>query len=228
MVRLGVGGRRRASRRSLRGRSAAGAPTDVGDAALGHQPTDVALAHGEVLDHAGDVEKPGKTAPAGAVGVWHGLPPLLSLVPMRIEEAVYDTRLGIFLTGIARGGRIGPPTCRTGRAGGETRQNFFTAAREIFLRPLLVADSPAGRKLTVVNSAGEQGSHELVVAEDGSIPADQLARLGLRPGTHLRVVKTGPVEPGTALAGSLPDFPELDWEDFERGSELARRDLTST
>lgn len=27
------------------------------------------------------------------------------------------------------------------------------------------------------------------------------------------------------LEGSLPDLPDLDWEDFERGSELARRDL---
>jgi hypothetical protein len=79
-----------------------------------------------------------------------------------------------------------------------------------------------------VSAIGEQGSYELVVADDGSIPADQLARLGLRPGTHLRVVETGPVEPGAALAGSLPDFPELSWEDFERGSELARHDLTST
>jgi hypothetical protein len=80
----------------------------------------------------------------------------------------------------------------------------------------------------VVSAAGEQGGHDLVVADDGSIPAEQIARLGLRPGTHLRVVETGPVEPGPGLAGSLPDFPELSWEDFERGSELARRDLTPT
>jgi len=25
--------------------------------------------------------------------------------------------------------------------------------------------------------------------------------------------------------GSLPDFPELTWEDFERGSELAQSDF---
>jgi hypothetical protein len=50
-------------------------------------------------------------------------------------------------------------------------------------------------------------SHELIVGPDGSIPADQIARLGLRPGTHLRVV----AEPGlgaddparTSLAGPL-------------------------
>jgi hypothetical protein len=85
-----------------------------------------------------------------------------------------------------------------------------------------------GPTLRFVSAAGEQGGHELVVADDGSIPAEQLARFGLRPGTHLRVVETGPVKPGPKLAGSLPDFPELSWEDFERGSELARRDLTST
>ncbi len=41
---------------------------------------------------------------------------------------------------------------------------------------------------------------ELVVAEDRSIPADQ-------------------------VAGALPDFPDLEWDDFERASELARQDL---
>lgn len=66
---------------------------------------------------------------------------------------------------------------------------------------------------------------ELVVADDGSIPADQLARLGLRPGAHLRVVETTAAKEADDLEGSLPDFPHLTWEDFERGSELARRDL---
>ncbi|MEJ7582715.1 MAG: hypothetical protein WKF43_01265 [Acidimicrobiales bacterium] len=30
---------------------------------------------------------------------------------------------------------------------------------------------------------------------------------------------------GGLLEGALPDLPELTWEDFERGSELSRRDL---
>jgi len=70
---------------------------------------------------------------------------------------------------------------------------------------------------------------DLVVAADGSIPADQIARLGLRPGAHLRVIETDPAvgEP-SGLAGSLPDFPDLDWEAFERGSTLARSDLSAT
>ncbi|MGH2852980.1 MAG: hypothetical protein ACRDLF_02150 [Solirubrobacteraceae bacterium] len=76
-----------------------------------------------------------------------------------------------------------------------------------------------------MSAASEHADHELVVAADGSIPADQLVRLGVAPGTHLRVVQTGPAGPARALAGSLPDFPDLSWEDFERASKLARHDL---
>lgn len=70
---------------------------------------------------------------------------------------------------------------------------------------------------------------DLVVAADESIPADQVARLGLRPGAHLRVIETDPAvgEP-SGLAGSLPDLPDLDRETFERGSTLARSDLSAT
>lgn len=67
---------------------------------------------------------------------------------------------------------------------------------------------------------------ELTVAPDGSIPAEQLARLGLRPGAHLRVVPEQPQQRRT-LRGSLADFPKLTWDDFERGSQLARSDLDS-
>lgn len=68
---------------------------------------------------------------------------------------------------------------------------------------------------------------ELVVAEDGSIPAEQLARLGLRPGAHLRVVESAGSSRGSVeIEGSLPDLPDLDWEDFELGSQLAQRDLS--
>ncbi len=64
------------------------------------------------------------------------------------------------------------------------------------------------------------GEHELVVAEDGSIPADQLASLGLRPGAHLRVsVANEPADAPCGLAGSLPDLPDIDWDDFERASD---------
>jgi len=62
---------------------------------------------------------------------------------------------------------------------------------------------------------------ELVVAEDGSVPAAQLARLGVRPGARLRVIATPVQEPqrrkrklegalagrvnGTALINALRD-----------------------
>ena len=79
-----------------------------------------------------------------------------------------------------------------------------------------------------VSSADAPRGVELVVAADGSIPAEQLARLGLRPGTHLRVLAERSVQPPGTLGGSLPDLPELSWEDFERGSELARHDLSTS
>lgn len=69
--------------------------------------------------------------------------------------------------------------------------------------------------------------HELVVAPDGSIPADQLKRLGVAPGAHLRVVETPASRPGGSFAGSLPDLAEVTWEDFERASKLAREDAGS-
>jgi hypothetical protein len=76
-------------------------------------------------------------------------------------------------------------------------------------------------------AANEHTDHELVVAPDGSIPADQLKRLGVRPGTHLRVVQTPATRSGGSIAGSLPDLPDLTWEDFERASRLAREDVAS-
>ncbi len=68
---------------------------------------------------------------------------------------------------------------------------------------------------------------ELVVAEDGSIPATQLSSFGLRPGAHLRVVESVPSGPSDDLEGSLADFPDVTWEDFERASALATKDASS-
>lgn len=77
--------------------------------------------------------------------------------------------------------------------------------------------------MSLVDPTGEK---ELVVAADGSIPADQLASLGLQPGARLRVVEASqPADETTRLAGSLPDLPDLKWDAFEHASELARRDL---
>lgn len=82
--------------------------------------------------------------------------------------------------------------------------------------------------IVFVSAVDPTAEKELVVAEDGSIPAEQLARLGLRPGAHLRVVESAAGGQSPSLAGSLPDFPDLDWYAFERASELARRDVTAT
>ncbi len=79
-----------------------------------------------------------------------------------------------------------------------------------------------------MSTADVPQDHELIVAPDGSIPADQIARLGLRPGAHLWVVAEEPAPSRGRLGGSLPDLPDLAWEDFERGSELARSDLRSS
>jgi len=75
-----------------------------------------------------------------------------------------------------------------------------------------------------MSTASVPEGQELVVGPDGSIPAAQIARLGLRPGAHLRVVAEAP-QSQRPFKGSLPDFPELTWEDFERGSELAQSDF---
>lgn len=81
----------------------------------------------------------------------------------------------------------------------------------------------------LVSAPDPTDAKKLVVAEDGSIPADQLAGLGLQPGTHLRVVaaEDSPDVP-VGLAGSLPDLPDIDWDAFERASALARRDLAGS
>ena len=78
-----------------------------------------------------------------------------------------------------------------------------------------------------VVATNENTDHELVVAPDGSIPAGQLKRLGVGPGAHLRVVSTPATRAGGSFAGSLPNLPELTWEDFERASRLAREDVAS-
>jgi hypothetical protein len=73
-------------------------------------------------------------------------------------------------------------------------------------------------------ASGPEG-HELVVADDGSIPAEQITRLGMRPGTHLRVVAEQPPNTKGSIAGRLTSWPDLTWEDFQRASQLARADL---
>ena len=65
----------------------------------------------------------------------------------------------------------------------------------------------------ITGTADTSGSHELTVGPNGSISADQIARLGFHAGSHLRVV----VRPGDegrpargSLAGVLRDHAALD------------------
>jgi|tagenome__1003787_1003787.scaffolds.fasta_scaffold20976968_4 hypothetical protein len=72
---------------------------------------------------------------------------------------------------------------------------------------------------------------DLVINADGSgvVDASQLARLGLQPGTHLRVVADQvppPQERRRNLFGVLANTgPVPTWEDFEAASEAVTRDL---
>ena len=79
--------------------------------------------------------------------------------------------------------------------------------------------------LSAVRTADADRGYDVVVAGDGSIPAAQLAVLGVRPGEHLRVVVAGPAAEKPGFRDSLKGLPEPTWDDFERASELARSDL---
>lgn len=74
-------------------------------------------------------------------------------------------------------------------------------------------------------SSAEHSELELVVDPDGGIRAEQLARLGIGPGAHLQVVRADRGRTSTSVAGTLSDLPELTWDDFQHGSELAKSDV---
>lgn len=78
--------------------------------------------------------------------------------------------------------------------------------------------------LIVMSTANADEGHDVVVAGDGSIPAEQLAALGVRPGAHLRFIVAEPAASEPFFRGSLKGFPDPTWKDFERASELARSD----
>lgn len=69
------------------------------------------------------------------------------------------------------------------------------------------------------SAAGAGQGYEVVVAGDGSIPAERLAALGIRPGSHLLIIPAEPTVAAPSFRGSLEGFPEPIWDDFERASE---------
>ena len=75
---------------------------------------------------------------------------------------------------------------------------------------------------------------DLVVGADGSgvVDAAQLARWGLKPGTHLRVVPVTPAAPTArrrSLRGALGNasVPAPSWEDFEAASAAAAEEAAA-
>lgn len=74
-------------------------------------------------------------------------------------------------------------------------------------------------------SSAENSKLELVVDPDGTIGAEQLGRLGIGPGAHLQVVRAEQRRVPGSAEGTLPDLPELSWEDFQQAIELAKADV---
>jgi len=138
--------------------------------------------------------------PLDALLVWH---------PVRLSDA-WDGTLGRRTAAI--------PT-QASKAQATRRLNRLIIDANTLLSG--IAGHPQSPSSTLLNA----GDHELVVAADGSIPADQLKRLGVSPCTHLRVVETPVSTSAGSIAGSLSHLAEVSWEDFQRASELAEREL---
>jgi len=57
--------------------------------------------------------------------------------------------------------------------------------------------------MSSIPAPGYADGFQVVVAEDGSLPARELARLGLRPGAHLRLIPEQRPAARTRTAGAL-------------------------
>jgi len=69
---------------------------------------------------------------------------------------------------------------------------------------------------------------EVVVGADGGIAPEELARHGVRPGAHLRIVaQVAPPRIRPAYGALRGRLPEVSWEDFEAASRLAVEDVES-
>lgn len=69
---------------------------------------------------------------------------------------------------------------------------------------------------------------EVVVGADGGIAPEELARHGVRPGAHLRIVARTARLPIRQAYGALRgELPEVSWEEFEAASRLAVEDVES-
>ncbi len=73
-----------------------------------------------------------------------------------------------------------------------------------------------------------EASFEVVVGADGGIAPEELARHGVRPGTHLRVVtevERRQIRPAYGLLRGA--VRQASWEDFEAASRQAAKDAES-
>ncbi len=77
--------------------------------------------------------------------------------------------------------------------------------------------------------AGDSGDGQFldgVVDEDGNIVVRaELLPSPMKPGDHLRLVL---VPTHVSLFGTLPDLPDLTWEDFEEASRAAAADAEAS
>lgn len=72
-----------------------------------------------------------------------------------------------------------------------------------------------------------EGFH-VVVADDGSLPAKELARLGLRPGAHVRIVPEQRSGQRTSMLGALAGaVPPEAVADLIRGLDEAKAERTA-
>jgi hypothetical protein len=80
----------------------------------------------------------------------------------------------------------------------------------------------------VVESLREPPVVDAIVDDDGNavIPAAQFPER-LPAGTHVRVRVEPVLAARRSIEGTLPDLPELSWEDFEAASRLAAQDAES-
>ena len=80
----------------------------------------------------------------------------------------------------------------------------------------------------IIECVSADPGFEVVVGADGGIAPEELARHGVRPGAHLRIVaqtERPPIRPAYGvLRGQLP---EVSSEDFQAASRLAVEDLDS-
>ncbi|WP_448638332.1 hypothetical protein [Geodermatophilus sp. URMC 63] len=80
----------------------------------------------------------------------------------------------------------------------------------------------------IIEGVSADPGFEVVVGADGGIAPEELARHGVRPGAHLRIVaRTARLPIWRAYGALRGELPEVSWEEFEAASRLAVEDVES-